>query len=82
MYFLGLNTTKYGTNLHGIQAMSASVERSCFIKHTDRFTIYALFIKKPHDSKQKKIRFSAISMLSCRYEKQINQKKKKNRLVC
>lgn len=45
--FLGLSTTKHGTNLHGIQIMLVSIEKSYFIKHTDIFTIYGLFIKNP-----------------------------------
>lgn len=80
MYFLGLNTTIYSTNLHGIQIMVASVERSCFIKHI--FTIYGLSIKKNHDSKQKK-KLSSVLLL-CHHanrKKKINQKKKK-RDIC
>lgn len=72
MYFLGLNTKKYNTNLYTTQVMLASVERSCFIKHTDIFTIYGLFINKnlmTQSKKKKKKRLSAISMLSCQVRK-------------
>lgn len=42
---LGLSTTKYGTNFHGIHIMLVSTEKPYFIKHTGIFTIYGLFIK-------------------------------------
>lgn len=67
MHFLGLDITKYRTDLHGIRVMLVSGERSCFIKHTVIFTIHGLFIKKTHYSKQKKKKkFSATSITQIR----------------
>lgn len=65
MHLLDLNTKKYNSNLHRTQVMLASVERSCFIKHTDIFTIYGLFINKNFmtPSKKKKKKLSSVLFL-------------------